>query len=151
MQLNVAISGWSFIFARSALELKSLRVCKTALDPNHASFAGNFNSLQDLDSQMYHYDRYIDTTDNSRGRGVVVIKTTAPDRHGHDPVTDNAISCSITLGSDKVDAPGSDVASDGCGSDLGGKLSSRTVRQPLEALYNIILAFSRVTWPQCRA
>ena len=26
----------------------------------------------------------------------------------------------LTLGSEKVDSPGSDVASDGCGSDLGG-------------------------------
>ena len=48
------------------------------------------------------------------------MKTTALDRHEHNLVTDNPISRLFTLGSEKVDHPGSDVASDGCGSDLGG-------------------------------
>ena len=46
------------------------------------------------------------------------------------------------------------MASDGCGSDLGGaswKLSSRTIRQPLEALYRTTLPFSSCArWPKCR-
>ena len=45
------------------------------------------------------------------------------------------------------------MASDGCGSDLGGaswKLSSRTVHQPLEAPYSTLLPFSCARWPKCR-